>query len=180
MNDEQQLWRDVQKFMNQFPGFVAVAKKIGEIGDLVTWQASEQHKLETITQEIERQRAAIASERAAADKEAARKLQESETKLAEHAKQMQADKESASTSSSIVVQEAQAEAHKIVGEARAKAKELSDVIEPKKAALEANIAELMDKMLKIKGEHEATQSALAKAKDDHSSFLKKLLGTADA
>ena len=39
MNDEQQLWRDVQKFMNQFPGFVSVAKKIGEVGDLEAWQA---------------------------------------------------------------------------------------------------------------------------------------------
>ena len=65
-----------------------------------------------------------------------------------------------------------------MADAQAKAKEIADVVEPRKAKLEAEIAALMDKILSAKTEHEETTNALAKAKDDHASFLKKLLGTA--
>ena len=175
MNDEQQLWRDVQKFMNQFPGFVAVAKKIGEIGDLATWQASERRKLEAVTQEVEKQRAVIATERAAADKEAARKLQESEYTLQHHAKTMESAKIAMDGEYNRILDEAKTSAAKVLAVAQDKAKEITDVIEPKKAALEAEIAALMDKMLAVKSEHEATQSALARAKDAHASFIKNIL-----
>lgn len=180
MNDEQQLWRDVQKFMNQFPGFVAIAKKIGEIGDLAAWQAAEQRKLETATQEVEKQRAAIASERAAADKEASRKLQESEAKLSEHADRMKSVEAASKSQLAAYLADANERASRIVSAAQAQAKNLTDVVEPKKVALEAEIASLMDKMLAVKSEHEATQSALAKAKDAHASFIKNILGTAEA
>ncbi len=180
MNDEQQFWRDVQKFMNQFPGFVSVAKKIGEIGDLETWQASEQRKLEAITQEIEKQRAVIVSEREAANAAAARLLLESEAKLLAHAEQINQDSNAAKAANSLIMANARNVAEMTVASAQAKAKEITDVTEPRKAALEAEITALMDKMLAVKGEHEVTQNALAQAKGEHASFLKKLLGTADA
>lgn len=178
MNDEQQFWRDVQKFMNQFPGFVSIAKKIGEIGDLETWQASEQRKLEAITQEIEKQRAIITSEREAANAEATRKLQDLEAKVKEHSNRMQADKESAVTSSNIIIQDAKSEASRLVGEAKAAAKELVDVTEPKKAALETEIAALMDKMLSVKSAHEEAARAFTQAKDEHARFISRIVGTA--
>ena len=180
MNDEQQLWRDVQRFMNQFPGFVAVAKKIGEIGDLAAWQAAEQRKLETVTQEVEKQRAVIATERAAADKEAARKLQELEASIQARDSQIQGLEAAARANFESVTASAQKEADRMVGEAKAAAKKLTDVIEPRKAALEAEIASLIDKITMAKAYHADVSGALAKAKDDHASFLKKLLGTAEA
>lgn len=178
MNDEQQFWRDVQKFMNQFPGFVSVARKIGEIGDLETWQANEQRKLEAITQEVEKQRAVIVSEREAANVEATRRLRESEAKLSEHAELMSRAKADIETEAKTVLGRAGQDAAKIMTDAKAKAKEITDVVEPKKAALEAEIAALMDKMLAVKSEHEAAKGYLEKVKDDHASFLKKILGTA--
>jgi hypothetical protein len=176
MNDEQQLWRDVQKFMNQFPGFVAIAKKIGEIGDLAAWQASEQRKLEAITLEIEKQRAAIVSEREAVNAEAARKLQESEAKLLEHVERMNRATSAAQAQSAGLIESANARAAQVIAKATAEAKKIADVVEPKKAALEDEIAALTEKVLSIKGEHAEITDALTKVKDDHASFLKKILG----
>jgi hypothetical protein len=180
MNDEQQLWRDVQKFMNQFPGFITVAKKIGQIGDLESWQAAEQRKLDAITQEIEKQRQAIKIERDAVNVEVERKLQESEDRLKEHHGRMQAEQESVSTASNAIIQEARSKAHKIVDEAKAKAKEITDGVamtESRKTELEQQIADLMDAMLAVKNEHEATVGALAATKNQHAEFIKQIIGT---
>ncbi len=176
MNDEQQLWRDVQKFMNQFPGFITVAKKIGQIGDLESWQAAEQRKLDAITQEIEKHRQAIKIERDAANVEADRKLKESESKLKAHADQMQNLELAARTNYAAVQATAQKEANRVLEAANATAKEIADVMEPRKAELEKQIADLMDVMLMAKKEHESTVNALAMAKDQHSAFIKAIVG----
>ncbi len=139
MNDEQQLWRDVQKFMNQFPGFVAVAKKIGEIGDLGTWQAAEKRKLEALTQEVEKQRQLITSERAAANTEAARKKTEMDAEIVSHQEWAKNHKDAATTTAQSVVAEAKASAEKVLNDARAKAAEITKVVEPKKAALKSRL-----------------------------------------
>ena len=177
MNDEMQLWKDVQKFLNQYPGLIAIAKKIGEIGSLEEWYAGEQRKLEALTQEVEKQRKIIASEREAANVEAARKAQELEGQVQQHADQLKRDAAAAQATADAVLKRASADASTIVGTAQAKAKELTYLIEPKKAALEAEIASLLDKVTAAKDEHASVTDALAKAKDDHASFLKKLMGT---
>jgi chromosome segregation ATPase len=176
MNDEQQLWKDVQKLLNQYPGLIAIARKIGEIGDLKVWQENEQRKLEALTQEVEKQRAMIISEREAMNAEVERKLKESEAKLKEQADQMRNLELTARTNYDAIQATAEKEANRVRDAADAKAKEIIDVIEPRKAALESEIAALMDTMLATKNEHEAAVSALAAAKNQHAEFIKKIVG----
>lgn len=179
MNDEQQLWRDVQKFMNQFPGFITVAKKIGQIGDLEAWQAAEQRKLDAITQEIERQRQAIKTERDAANVDVERKLKESEASINDRDSRIQALETAARANYDSMVAGARKEADRILDVAAAKAKEITNGVamtESRKAELEQQIADLMDVMLVAKNEHVATVGALAAAKNQHAAFIKQITG----
>lgn len=177
MNDEQQLWKDVQKFLNQYPGLIALAKKIGDIGDLKTWQENEHRKLEALTQEVEKQRKAIKIERDAANVAAARNLQELEAGIRERESRIQGLETVARANYDSTVAGARKEADRILDAATARAKEVDDVLEPRKVALEADIATLMDRMLAARNEHEATVSALAAAKNQHAEFIRQIIGT---
>jgi chromosome segregation ATPase len=181
MNDEQQLWRDVQKFMNQFPGFVAIAKKIGELGDLKTWQENEQRKLDALRQEAENQRAAIVAEREAANASAKRSQEEIESQISVH-EQWKKDSETAAQSGfETITTSAQSEADKILGEAKAKVKEIidqMDLMRPKKAALEKEIAALTDDAAAAKREYGTSVAALTAIKDQHASFVSQIVGIA--
>ncbi len=180
MNDEQQLWRDVQKFMNQFPGFVSIAKKIGDLGDLKTWQENEQRKLEALTQEVEKQRQAIVIEREAANSAVARVQKVAEEQTQQSIDRMNAHEMSARVTADGIVNLAREDAAKIVATAQATAKEITDgvaMMESRKTELEQQIADLMDAMLAAKNEHEATVGALAATKNQHAEFIKQIIGS---
>jgi DNA repair exonuclease SbcCD ATPase subunit len=180
MNAEQQLWKDVQKFMNQFPGFITVAKKIGDIGDLETWQENEQRKLETLTQEVEKQRQAIKIERDAANAEAAKRFQELEASIEERDSRFQALESATRANCDSMIAGARKEADRILDVAATKAKEITDGVamtEARKTELEQQIADLMDVMLATKNEHESIADALAATKDQHAAFIKQIIGT---
>ncbi len=177
MNDEQQLWRDVQRFMNQFPGFVAVAKKIGEVGDLAQWQEAENRKLELLKQEVEKQRKIITDERASFDVEKARFEQNRAVDAKAHAERISTYEVAKKAEADAIINIAKGKADKHLADVQVKAAEMDKVLTPKKVALEAEIAALLDKVTSMEVAHRNVSEALEKAKADHADFLKKLLGT---
>ena len=182
MNDEQQLWRDVKKFFSQFPSFLPMAKKIGEIGDIEEWRASVQRNLESVTQEVEKQRLVLASERAAADADAARGKQELEARALEHAERMKTNEGAARANSDQILADANGRAAKIISDAEMSAKAIDKEVaglRAQKAKLSDEIADLTDKLTALKNSHSDATDALEKVKQQHAGFVKKLLGTAD-
>ena len=179
MNDEQQLWKDVQKFMSQFNGFVAVSKKIGEIGDLAEYEASVRHKVAETKQEIIKQREILASERAAAETAMSQKQQEMEEKVrlfreqetAQRAALMTAKADSDRIISADLVL-ADREASRILAEAQAEV----DVLKATKNSLEKDVKALQAKLDAVTSDHAASTKALAKVKEDHANFVKALAG----
>ncbi len=175
MNDEQQLWKDVQKLMNQFPGFVAIAKKIGEIGSLEEWAVSKQQHLDALTQEVEKQHQVIASERAAADRELAQKRTELEVLKAgeaTHNAKLQGVAADWDAKNKANIDAANKEAARIIAAAQAAA----DDVVTKKKVLEQELAAVQSKVTTLRDQHAAATDALAKVKEDHAAFVKKISG----